>query len=764
MINALQLVRNIGQFDSVSSAAALQLAPVTLVYAENARGKTTLAAVLRSLATGDPIPVAERQRLGATHPPHVVVDCMGGPPHAMFQNGAWNRTLSNMAVFDDVFVDDNVCSGLEVEAEHRQRLHEWILGAQGVALNRALRTCAVRAEQLNSSLRAKADAIAPAVRASLSADDFCALQQRADIDVAILEADRALSAAQQQEVVANARAFEPLALPDLNTEEIARVLRMDLPALDAAAAAQVKAHLDTIGAEGEAWVAAGMQWVGISGEDQCPFCAQDLRGLTLIDHYRAYFSAQYAQLKQQIADTTHEFLQTHGPSDVAAVFDRNIRIAMERRQYWSQFAEIPEIQVDAAAIAEAWVSARDIVFTALQRKQNVPLERIVFSAEDMIRIRAYDQHRQTIRALNEKLQRANDGIAIVKERTAASNRQALASDLARLRAIKVRHTPAIDALCADYLADKAAKARADQEREAAREALDIYRRQVFPNYETAINLYLQRFNAGFRLGHVTSVNTRGGPSCTYNVVINNSPIAVGGRQAEPGTPSFRNSLSAGDRSTLALAFFFASLDQDPGLADKVVVIDDPITSLDEHRSLATVHEMRRLSQRARQLIVLSHDKGFLCNIWQGTDTTLRAALEVVRDGDGSTIQPWDVHRDCITEHDRRHALLREYTKAAGANGPEVAESIRPVLESFLRVAYPEQFPPGTLLGSFCGLCEQRVSDQRQILRQPDIDELRALTEYANRFHHDTNAAWLTARINDAELLSFVRRTLTFTRR
>jgi hypothetical protein len=97
MINALQLVRNIGQFDSVSSAAALRLAAVTLIYAENARGKTTLAAVLRSLATGDPIPVAERRRLGATHPPHVVVDCTGGPPHAIFQNGAWNRTLANMA-------------------------------------------------------------------------------------------------------------------------------------------------------------------------------------------------------------------------------------------------------------------------------------------------------------------------------------------------------------------------------------------------------------------------------------------------------------------------------------------------------------------------------------------------------------------------------------------------------------------------------------------------------------------------------------------
>ena len=37
-------------------------------------------------------------------------------------------------------------------------------------------------------------------------------------------------------------------------------------------------------------------------------------------------------------------------------------------------------------------------------------------------------------------------------------------------------------------------------------------------------------------------------------------------------------------------------------------------------------------------------------------------------------------------------------------------------------------------------------------------------EYANRFHHDTNGAYETVRINDAELKGFVDRTLAFTRR
>jgi hypothetical protein len=39
-------------------------------------------------------------------------------------------------------------------------------------------------------------------------------------------------------------------------------------------------------------------------------------------------------------------------------------------------------------------------------------------------------------------------------------------------------------------------------------------------------------------------------------------------------------------------------------------------------------------------------------------------VEVCRDADGSSLRPWDVSQDCITEHDRRHAMLREYLVTA----------------------------------------------------------------------------------------------------
>jgi wobble nucleotide-excising tRNase len=763
MITSLQLLRNVGSFDSVSSGANIPLARLTLVYAENGRGKTTLSAILRSLATGETIPIAERRRLAAQHPPHVVLSCTGGPPAATFQNNAWNRTLPDLVVFDDVFVDQNIHSGLAVAPGHRQNLHELILGAQAVSLNRQLQQLIARIETHNAALRERAAVIPQSERDGYSVEEFCALPPRADIADAISNTERNLAAAREEEPVRNTPLFDPLVLPSFDVPAIERILVEDLPSLDASAVEQIRSHLSSLGAGGEMWVNEGMARMHTSSGSAavCPFCAQDLGGSPVINHYRAYFSEAYENLKRRIADATNQINRTHG-GDRPAAFERALRFAVERRQFWSRFVEVPEITVDTAAVVRDWQAAREGVASLLNRKQSAPLERMELGNDSRTVIAKYEERRQTLASLNASLQAVNSSIEVAKERAASADPIAIAADLSRLKAVQARHLPSIASRCNDYLAEKAAKTATEQERDQTRAALDAHRSTAFSGCQTAVNIYLQRFNAGFRLDSVTSSNTRGGPACTYNVIINNTPVPVGA-DSPPGEPSFRNTLSSGDRNTLALAFFFATLDQDTLLHQKIVVIDDPISSLDNHRTLTTMQEIRGLAARASQTIVLSHNKPFLCRIWEGFDSTLRAALQMVRDGSGSTLRIWEVEQDCVTEHDRRDAMLRQYLVSATGSSREVAVAIRPHLEVFLRVACPANFPPGTLLGPFLQICRLRVDRNNHILDLTTIQALGHLVEHANRFHHDTNQAWETEQINDGELQGFVRQALDFVR-
>lgn len=763
LLERFQLLRNIGQYDSVNAGAQIPLSTLTLIYGENGRGKTTLSSVLRSLGTGDPGHVLERHRLGAAHPPHIVLAFSNGVT-AQFQNGAWSAPMPRIAIFDDAFVAANVCSGVEIDAGHRQNLHELILGAQGVALNAALQGHVARIEEHNRALTLKANAIPAAARGSLSVDDFCALAAEPDIEASIATAERNLAAARAADAIRQQASFLPFALPTFDAAGIAALLARTLPDLEAEAAAQVRVHLRSLGRGSETWVSEGMSRIaGVSaerGHETCPFCAQDLDGSPLIAHYQAYFSQAYDGLKSAITTTGQGINTTHG-GEVPAAFERAVRVAAQGRTFWNDFTDVPKVEVDTAAVLRAWTAAREAVLTALRAKAASPLEAMALGPETIVLIQEYDARRNEVAALSAALQACNPPIAVVKEQAANADVGARAADLARLQAVHARHSDPVKDLCEEYLLEKAGKTATEALRTQARTALNNYRQNIFPAYEAAINMYLQRFNAGFRLSSVSAQNTRGGSSCSYSVVINNVPVAL---TANAG-PAFRNTLSAGDRNTLALAFFFASLDQDPQLAQKILVIDDPMTSLDEHRSLTTVQEMRRMQARVSQVIVLSHSKPFLCQLWEGATPAARQALLVRRDAVGSTLAVWDVNQDCITEHDRRYALVQGYLQAADpAAERRVAAALRHILEAFMRVAYPAAFPPGTLLGPFLGVCQQRVGLQNQILSQADIDELRALLAYANRFHHDTNAAYETEAINDQELTHFSERVLAFAQR
>jgi wobble nucleotide-excising tRNase len=155
----------------------------------------------------------------------------------------------------------------------------------------------------------------------------------------------------------------------------------------------------------------------------------------------------------------------------------------------------------------------------------------------------------------------------------------------------------------------------------------------------------------------------------------------------------------------------------------------------------------------------------LCELWEHADKNVRSACRISRAQNGSQIIEWNVRDDCLTEHDKRHERVSRYLQLADPNEErQVAEALRPILESFMRVAYPEHFPPGAMLGQFVDTCRRRLGTQYQILSEADVEELKALLEYANKFHHDTNRAYETVAINDAELTNFARRTLLFSSR
>ena len=276
MITELSLIRNIGQFDSFSWSTLSPLGKLALIYAENGRGKTTLTEILRSLAAGDSAPIDERWRLSSANPPHVVIQCNDN--RLMFQDGSWDGSMPRIRIFNDDFVDQNIYSGLAVDAHHRQNLHELILGEEAVAISHELDALIARIEEHNAELRSRERAIPKSDRGPFSIRDFCFLEPRDDIDASISEAERALAAAEQQAAVAATPGLEPVLLPEIDAIGVKETLGKDLSTLDQSAMDRVQGHLSSLGQGAEGWVSDGMR--RLSGSDgQCPFCTQSLEAV-----------------------------------------------------------------------------------------------------------------------------------------------------------------------------------------------------------------------------------------------------------------------------------------------------------------------------------------------------------------------------------------------------------------------------------------------------------------------------------------------------
>ena len=77
----------------------------------------------------------------------------------------------------------------------------------------------------------------------------------------------------------------------------------------------------------------------------------------------------------------------------------------------------------------------------------------------------------------------------------------------------------------------------------------------------------------------------------------------------------KNCLSDGEKTALAFAYFLSKFENEINTSEKVkdsvVVIDDPISSLDDNRLYSTAHLIWRNFEEVKQLIVLSHNFLFL---------------------------------------------------------------------------------------------------------------------------------------------------------
>lgn len=756
MLKKIIRIENVGKFRSCAAAGDVDFRKLTVIFAENGRGKTTLGDILRSLETGDANYIAGRRTLGSSDESKVHVRLDVGT--AKFEGGAWDQTAPELSIYDTTFVHNNIYAGDRVEHSHKKNLYQVIVGEEGVRLAREIEDLDEESRSIQRGITASKKEV-KAYAGALSVEAFVKLGREKEVDKRIAEHEDQLRALESLGEISRKPLLSSIEKLSLPSSSLAELLGKEVEGLSAEAEAAVRRHIsEHVGLGGEPWLSQGLRFADAK---VCPFCAQSLVDVDIVTTYRTFFSEAYGDLKSQITVLRSSVERYATDADIVRL--ESIVVSNgSLLDSWSKFVELEELSLpEIEGFSGAAKSVRSVVLARVDQKIQSPLEVVDLGDEYHRANERMAEIEKVVDAYNEVVERVNTAVASRRSELESTDLGMVRNEADRLKAAKKRWETVVEKACGAYSAAVERKKGVEEDKAEAREKLEKYTQSVFPKYEAELNSLLLKFGATFRIAGTGSQFSGGRPSWSYRVVINSVPVELGDDKTPIDKPAFRNTLSTGDRSTLGLAFFLVRLRESPNLGEKVVVFDDPFSSQDRSRRDCTKARILEMSREAKQVVLMSHDASFLRSVWEGAPKAQTRSLQLSRMGeDASVITEWSIEDETRPRYRKNHAVLRDYRDGVEDHAPQlVMKTIRPLIEEFLRNRFPGEFGETEWLGEFIKNIRSAEAGEVLAAAHEIVEEVGEINDYSKKYHHANDAVATDEEIDDGELRTFVERTL-----
>ncbi len=762
MIDKFISIKNIGRFLNCTPIGDVVFRKLTLLFAENGKGKTTLCAILRSLQTGQHEFISERKTLGINDTTSVQIRLAGNT--VSFSNNVWSSTHPDIVIFDSVFIHDNVYAGDYVDHEHKKNLYRVIVGRDGVQLAEQVDLLSEQIKTAHADLTAKKNAVSGFIPQGVTLEAYLSWQAVVDIDAKIQqknnEATNRQRALERVTEIQSKGLLDRLQLPSLPSD-FTTILEKQLTDITADAETLIHQQITThqMGSQGGPWLSQGLKYVK---NDLCPFCGQGVQANNLIAAYSSHFNVAYKNLKQEVTQLSQRITNAIGdPLLNAAQLTLSGNLTL--LEFWKQFTEVNVPEFPSAEIQAKYTRLREFALLLAQKKQDNPVEAVIPDADFTVALDEVSSLQQSVIAYNAAVDSCN--VRIKEQKTSiqqGGDVVTLRTELSGLIAREKRFKAEVDQACQAYQSATQEKTKLEEQKQTVKAKLDQYCQNILITYEQAINKYLDQFSAGFSIANTQHSYRGGSPSSQFQIQINNTSVDLGDTKTLSGTPCFKTTLSSGDRSALALAFFLAAVVQDANIGNKIVVLDDPFTSLDRFRRTCTQQLISNLSSLAQQVIVLSHDSHFLKLIFDAHFANKIKTLRLYRSGNNTMLGECDIEAETQSTYHRNYSVLLNFYRDRTGDLLGVARSIRPFLEGMLRVHFPGHFLPNEWLGNFIEKIRNASNTDGLQHAKADFAEIELINDYSKKYHHDQNPNADSEQLSPDELHGFVKRTLRLT--
>ena len=772
MIRKILKLQNVGLFQDTTPHGTADLAQVTAIYADNGRGKSTLATVLRACQLGDAGRLQAKKTIDVVGDPEVKLLLPTGN-HIDFTANAWTATLPDIVVFDSEFVEHNVYSGFEVRSDQRQALLEFALGDQTVPLKKKI-------DQLTNEIaaqttkRTQTEKVLTGFATPYPVASFITLQPVADAQQQIDALLKRIEAAKNIQQLRERKDPVKLTTVLFNVPLVFPVLKTQIQDIEETAEAAVKAHLIKHNATSRDDYPCQTLRTGLVLANIIiwtvrivHFAVKLLRGLKLIDAYRHYFNSAYMALKNQINELEAQILREISDSKINPVISA-ATINTARIEAWKDQINIAAPILDEAMLTATIQNIRSQLLELVSAKRNAPMEPVGSQGESDAVTAMLKSIGDAIAKYNSEIEAVTAIIREFKRRLAFDNTASLKAEVNRLEAAQKHNLLEVKTAITDYQTAESERKRLDAEKRKTRDDLDALMLTTLEQYQAGINSLLARFGAEFSIEQLKPTYLGSGePRTEYGLCLRKKSIKLGSRADILSGCGFATTLSEGDKRTLAFAFFIARLRADTHLKGKMVVLDDPVSSFDRNRRHQSIQLIVGLAGECRQLLVLSHDAYFVRELRerladQKPTPIVPNIISIKRvQNDYSAFAQCDIDDICSSDYYRHHKLVADYVDGNSRVNPrDVAKAIRPLLEGYYHRRFPRRIPRKQMFGQIISLAAAAQNGDPLAYLKPLLKEMGEVNGYAGQFHHDPNSGCESAPVVDGELLCFAKRALT----
>ena len=766
MLERIIKIENIKQWQQ-KRALSQGFDKLNLIYGRNGSGKSTLSKIFNFINENDKVAIEALKPLESD-----------GIPALSLRVGGANVTLNSLQtpfyfqVFNQEFIDSNLYIPNAKDRSQLTNYYEFSLGKVSVLKEQEIDTLKAEIDAINVQL-SPIDTRLTTKFPSKTIAKIRGIKATPNADAEITSLQAQIQDLKSVEHYKNRKKLSPLALtkPDLDTS----VFTLNIESLSKEAQEKVELHIaNNLKERDVTWLETGTQLVNES--DNCPFCAQPLANSNIFSLYQDFISDSYTKASDKFELDSDKF-----ELDVRAIgckiddLEALVKSNSEIIKTWSDRIKDFNPQYDFKDLESLSTSIElECVNLIKEKKKDLLLETNFTKFNQLFDsiFRGFD-----FSAYNSEVQEFNEQVTKFLNELATGSTQSLQAKIDNIEETKKRfETEVVDDLVnhKSLSDDKKDKTRKIKE---LKEEIDKDQEGSVKEHKDSINLLLKNFHSMIRIKELDKDNKGKGGSTRLKYVITFIDKELSVENVDDNKHIFEHVLSLGDRSALALAFFlskFAKANSD----NSIVVLDDPMSSLDNYRKDATIVEIEKLINNGYQTIVFSHDPFFLSEIQKYSilsqhtkcfeiDVSYKKSNPLKADS-SQYISSQMVERSDYDSH-VLHSYHKEYNKlydfvadAKDESKVEVARSIRPILEAHLRFLYPREFNEGVWLGNMITMIRDETDPSSHFFdTHNQISQITKINEFSKAFHHADGFDTKIQSLDLQTVQSYAQETLQF---